>query len=50
MSINMPLAENSSSGFKYEPNTKNISVDFQNENDFQSRYILNGKLYEVGSE
>lgn len=46
----MPLAENSSSGFKYEPNTKNISVDFQNENDFQSRCILNGKLYEVGSE
>lgn len=46
----MLLSENSSSGFKYEPNTKNISVDFQNENDFQSRCILNGKLHEVGSE
>lgn len=47
----MPLAGNSSSSFKYEPNTKNTSVDVPNENvDFQSRCILNGKLREAGSE
>lgn len=47
----MPLAENPSNGFKYESNIKNSSVNVPNENvDFQSRYILNGRLRKAGSE